>query len=259
MLLKDKVVIISGIGPGLGQELAYGASENGAKCVLAARTQEKLDQVKEEIEKGGNEAICVPTDITDPDDCKKLLNMTLDKFGKVDCLFNSAYRPGDFKEFKDSDLGDWMATMKTNFFGTMTLTKMVADHMKNDSGGSIVMVNSLITKKPLPTQGGYAASKGALTAATKILAKELGPFGIRLNSVYMGWMWGPPVEGYVNSTAEMMNIKPEDLVKEITKDIPLGIIPDDRDCANAVLFLASDLAKVITGANLDVNGGEFMS
>ena len=59
--------------------------------------------------------------------------------------------------------------------------------------------------------------------------------------------------------AEMMNIKPEDLVKEITKDIPLGIIPDDRDCANAVLFLASDLAKVITGANLDVNGGEFMS
>ena len=83
MLLKDKVVIISGIGPGLGQELAYGASENGAKCVLAARTQEKLDQVKEEIEKGGNEAICVPTDITNPDDCKKLLNMTLDKFGKV--------------------------------------------------------------------------------------------------------------------------------------------------------------------------------
>ena len=97
MLLKDKVVIISGIGPGLGQELAYGASENGAKCVLAARTQEKLDQVKEEIEKGGNEAICVPTDITNPDDCKKLLNMILDKFGKVDCLFNSAYRPGDFK------------------------------------------------------------------------------------------------------------------------------------------------------------------
>ena len=74
MLLKDKVVIISGIGPGLGQELAYGASENGAKCVLAARTQEKLDQVKEEeIEKGGNEAICVPTDITNPDDARSYL------------------------------------------------------------------------------------------------------------------------------------------------------------------------------------------
>ena len=71
----------------------------------------------------------------------------------------------------------------------------------------------------------------------------------------MGWMWGPPVEGYVNSTAEMMNIKPEDLVKEITKDIPLGIIPDDRDCANAVLFLACEESSYFTGQTLFPNGG----
>jgi len=121
------------------------------------------------------------------------------------------------------------------------------------------MINSLITKKPLPTQGGYAASKGALATATKILAKELGPKGIRVNSVFMGWMWGPPVEMYVNYTAESMGVEPKDIIDGVTKDIPLGIIPDDSDCANAALFLISDLAKVITGANLDVNGGEFMT
>ncbi len=75
----------------------------------------------------------------------------------------------------------------------------------------------------------------------------------------MGWMWGPPVEGYVNGQAEALGVPKEQVIAEITKDIPLGIIPDDADCANAVVFLASDLARVITGAGLDVNGGELMS
>ena len=258
-MLKNKTVVISGIGPGLGQELAYGAAEHGANCVLAARSKDKLAEVQEKIIKDGGKAISVPTDITNQEDCKNLIDAAVNEFGAVDCLLNSAYRPGNFTEFLDSDLEDWKETMNTNFFGTLGLTKVAVEQMKKQQKGSIVMINSLITKKPLPTQGGYAASKSALTGATKILAKELGPHRIRLNSVYMGWMWGPPVEAYVNGTAEMMNIQPEDLVKNITKDIPLGIIPDDRDCANAALFLASDLANVITGANLDVNGGEFMS
>lgn len=259
MILKDKVVVVSGIGPGLGQELAYGAAEEGAKVVLAARTESKLKEVETEIKSQGAEVISVLTDITSLESCQNLIEETVTKFGKVDCLLNSAYRPGNFTEFDQGDMEDWKETMNTNYFGTMQLTLEAVKQMKIQKSGSIVMINSLITKKPLQTQGGYAASKGALTASTKILAKELGPHGIRVNAVYMGWMWGPPVEGYVNETAKAMNIDAETIIKSITKDIPLGIIPDDRDCANAALFLASDLAKVITGANLDVNGGEFMS
>ncbi len=258
MLLKDKVVVISGIGPGLGQELAYGSSEHGAKCVIAARTKTRLREIKKELNKNNTEVLTVQTDITNQKDCKNLIQQTIKKFGRIDCLLNSAYRPGEFVEFKDANLDDWLETMHTNFFGTMKLTKEAIKEMKKQNYGSIVMVNSLITKKPLPTQGGYAASKGALTSATKILAKELGQYGIRLNSVYMGWMWGPPVENYVTETSKMMGVDKQELINQITKDIPIGSIPDDRDCANAVLFLASDLANVITGANLDVNGGEFM-
>ena len=189
----------------------------------------------------------------------KEIDETIKQYGKLDGLINSAYRAGDFKEIEDSDFNDWHETMNTNFFGTMNLTMAAVKEMTPNKNGAIVMINSLITKKPLPTQGGYAASKGALSTATKILAKELGPKGIRVNSVYMGWMWGPPVEMYVNFTADSMGVEPSDVISGVTKDIPLGIIPDDSDCANAALFLISDLAKVITGANLDVNGGEFMS
>ena len=92
-----------------------------------------------------------------------------------------------------------------------------------------------------------------------MLAKELGAHGIRVNSVSMGWMWGPPVEGYIQGVAKQMGTSEEDMIKGITADIPLGLIPDDSDCANAALFFASDLSRVVTGANLDCNGGEFMS
>lgn len=258
MLLKDKVVIVSGIGPGLGQELAYGAAREGAKITIAARSSELLNKLQDEIGEK-SDIIAIPCDITDKKDCENLVNKTVKKYGKLDGLINSAYRAGDFKEFVDSDFEDWHETMNTNFFGTMNLTMAAVKEMEPNKQGAIVMINSLITKKPLPTQGGYAASKGALSTATKILAKELGPKGIRVNSVYMGWMWGPPVEMYVNFTADSMGVEASEVIDGVTKDIPLGIIPDDSDCANAALFLISDLAKVITGANLDVNGGEFMS
>ena len=77
--------------------------------------------------------------------------------------------------------------------------------------------------------------------------------------LFRGCSWGQPVEMYVNYSAEAMGVSPDTVIAGVTKDIPLGLIPDDSDCANAALFLISDLAKVITGANLDVNGGEFMS
>lgn len=109
----------------------------------------------------------------------------------------------------------------------------------------------------MPYQASYATSKAALEGATKMLAKELGGYGIRVNSVFMGWMWGPPVEGYVESMAAS-GVPKDDVIGGITKDIALGFIPDDSDCANAVAFLCSDYARVITGAGLDVNGGDYL-
>jgi len=114
MLLKDKVVIVSGIGPGLGQELAYGAAREGAKIAIAARSSDLLNKLKDEISQT-SEVIAIPCDITNPKDCQNLVQQTVDCYGRLDGLINSAYRAGDFKEIEDSDFSDWQETMNTNF------------------------------------------------------------------------------------------------------------------------------------------------
>ncbi len=259
MILEDKVVIVSGIGPGLGQELAINAGALGAKVVLAARTQSFLEEVEREVQKTGAETLVVATDITKPAQCEHLVQQTIAKFGRIDALINSAYSGGKFALFEDADFDDWRATMEVNLFGSLSLSQSVVPQMKKQGKGAIVNINTLVERKPLPMQAEYAASKGALTVATRMLAKELGPHGIRVNSVAMGWMWGPPVEGYVGGLAKQQGIPVEDVIAEIVKDIPIGVIPDDSDCANAALFFASDLAAAVTGANLNCNGGEFMA
>jgi len=258
-MLEGKVAIISGIGPGLGQELAYVFAREGADVVLAARTRSKLEEVAGVIAEQYPErrTLVCPTDISDAEQTQALVDATVAEFGRIDSLINSAYLPPPFTMFEDADLSTWKSSFDITVFGTLQLTQQVVPHMRAAGKGSIVFVNSMIQKKPLPTQSGYASSKGALTVAARMLAKELGAYGIRVNSTFMGWMWGPPVESYVDYAVGMGRTK-EDVIAEITKDIPLGIIPDDAECANAVAFLASDLASVITGAELNVNGGEFM-
>jgi NAD(P)-dependent dehydrogenase (short-subunit alcohol dehydrogenase family) len=259
MILKDKVVIVSGVGPGLGQELAINAGTQGAKVVLAARRQAFLEEVEVEVQKTGAETLVVATDITNTEQCQNLVDRTVERFGRIDALINSAYNGGDFRSFEDADFDVWRKTMDVNLFGSLGLTQRVIPQMKKQGKGAIVMISTLAERKPLPLQAAYASSKGALSVATRMLAKELGGYGIRVNSVAMGWMWGPPVEGFIKDTAKQTGQSVDEVLAGITKDIPIGVIPDDSDCANAALFFASDLSAVVTGANLNCNGGEFMA
>ncbi|WP_101759948.1 SDR family oxidoreductase [Oceanicoccus sp. KOV_DT_Chl] len=260
MLLQDKVVIVSGIGPGLGIELAVQAAAQGAKLVVAARTASKLDDAEKAVAALGlnTELIKVPTDISDREQCKNLVSQAVAKYGRVDALINSAYNPGSFEPIERANLDGWRAALDVNLFGTMNLTLEAIPQMKEQGGGAIVMVNTMVTRQPLATQGGYGASKAALSSATAHLATELGQYNIRVNSTYMGWMWGPPVEGYFDMMAKHTGADKQAMIADVEKNIPLGKIPDDADCAKAVIFLASDYACAITGAQLDVNGGEHM-
>ena len=261
MMLENKVVIVSGIGPGLGQELStLAAKEGAAAVVLAARTPAKLDVAEQEIQALGlNTAVLkVVTDIADPDLCLALAKKTADEFGRIDVLFNSAYDPGSFGPIESANLDDWRRSMDVNFFGTMQLTQACIPYMKEAGGGTIVMIATMVEHKPMATQGGYGSSKSALRSATKHLALELGQYNIRVNSCHMGWMWGPNVEGYFAWQSQETGTPQDELIAQVTRTIPLGAIPDDGDCAKAAMFFASDYSCVVTGASLDVNGGEFM-
>ncbi len=263
MLLKDKIIIVSGIGPGLGVKLAIEAARAGAAgVVLAARSTEKLEQAEQQILalNTGCRTLKVATDITNAEQCAALALSTVQAFGRIDALINSAYEPGGMtKSIQDADLSDWSPVMDTNLMGTITITKAIVPQMKLQKSGAIVMINSLVTRKPLMGQAVYAVSKGALGVASKYLALELGKFGIRVNTVSMGWMWGTPVERYMNYVAETQKVSVADQKAAVVANIPLGHMPTDDDCAKAALFMASDYAAAVTGAWLDVNGGELPS
>jgi NAD(P)-dependent dehydrogenase (short-subunit alcohol dehydrogenase family) len=261
MLVRDKVVVVSGIGPGLGIELSTLAAREGARGVaVAARTPAKLDDAEAAIRALGLDTpvVKVPTDVADRAQCERLVERTVAAFGRIDALVNSAYVPGRYGPVEAADLDDWRRILDVNLFGTLQLTQAVVPVMKRQGGGAIVMISSMLTRKPLPHQGGYTVSKAALAGAAAQLALELGPAGIRVNTAYMGWMWGPPVEGYLRGAAAEQGTSVDALVAEIAARIPLRRIPDDADCAKAALFLVSDYAAAVTGAALDVNGGEFL-
>ena len=263
MLLKDKIVIISGIGPGLGVKLAVeSAREGAAGVVLAARTPDKLDDAEARIRavNGACKVLKQPCDITQRESCAGLADAAVKKFGRIDALVNSAFVHGAMDYASSADLDSWIAgPIGTNLLGTLKMTQAVLPQMKRQKGGAIVMINTMAVRQVPPLgEAGYAASKAALRTSAMYLAKELAPDGIRVNTVHIGWMWGAPVQGYVAWQAQQLKVPEETLKAQIAAGIPMGRIPTDDECARPALFLVSDYASAVTGAALDVNGGAYM-
>ena len=256
MLLADRVCVVAGVGPGMGQAIVHSLARHGAAVVLAARTESYLEEVAAAVKAEGGRTLTVPTNIVDPDQCKRLFDTTVAEFGRVDVLVSAAFRPDVFQPFEDVGVAAWRKIFEVNVFGTLQVVEAVIPHMKAQGGGSIVLINSSIIRKPLPKQGGYAASKGALMSAAHALARELGQYKIRVNSVVPGWMMGPPVQMYLDWQSQERGITPEQVYDEVASEIALGEIPTQEACADSVVFFASDLSRAVTGASLDVNGGE---
>lgn len=257
MLLEDRTVIVSGVGPGLGREIAAAAARDGANVVLGARTEANLEKAADEIDPTGARVAWAATDITNGDQCDALVALAVMRFGRVDALVNCAALDAIFGGVEDANWDDWQRAMEINVFGTMRMTQAAIPHLK-ERGGSVVFIGSQAMYWSQVPQTAYAASKSALLGAVSHLARELGPYRIRVNTVIPTWMWGPPVEGYVNMTAKAQGVEPDVIIAGITANMPLGEIPSDGDVADAVVFFASDRARMITGQALLVNAGEYI-
>ena len=255
MLLQDKVCVITGLGPGLGREISVLFAQEGASVVIGSRTESYVAEVAAEIEAAGGRVLGVPTDITDRAQCERILQAAADTFGGVDVVLQNGFATPPFELFVDTDLAGWRRAMDVNLWGTLELAQAAVPHLTQRGGGTIVIVGSMIMRNVLPLQGGYAISKGALNTAMQVLARELGQYKIRVNSVVPGWMMGPSVDFYFEMMEEMGKPR-EELYAEIASKISLGVIPTDDECARAALFLASDLSVMVSGASIDVNGGE---
>lgn len=258
MLLEGKNAIVSGIGPGMGRDISLALAREGADIALGSRKGELLEPVAAEIEAMGRRVIWRQTDITDPEACARLAQAAHDELGSVDVLVNNAFFNGAMKRFDESDLADWRRTMDVNYFGTLTLTQAVVPHMKETDDGRIIMINTMSTQDVEPGMGDYSGSKGALAVVTKTLARELGQFGIRVNGVHPGYIWGPSVEWYVNHLAEERGVPFQEVYDEIAGQSALGYIPHSSELAGTVVYLASDLAKPVTGQSINVSCGNWM-
>lgn len=258
MLLKDKVILISGVGPGMGQSMAKIAAAEGAKVGLGARNQDFINDVAKEIKDAGGQAIAISTDVTNASQCNAFANAALEEFSRIDGLVNSAYNHGAWATSDVANPEDWAAIYDVNCVGALRMGQAVLPAMKKNGGGAIVNVSTMATVNPFPGEAAYAVSKGGLAVLTKHMAKDFGAMGIRVNACRMGWIGGAPVYGYIDAQVAGGRDRDE-VVGEITGRIPLGIIPPEDDCAKAVLYFVSDYANVVSGATLDVNGGQYMA
>jgi NAD(P)-dependent dehydrogenase (short-subunit alcohol dehydrogenase family) len=259
MILEGKTVVVTGVGPGLGGEVARLVLRDGGNALLAARTADKLAAFANELDPSGARVAQLPTDIGDAEQCRALARFALDRFGTVDGVVQVAAYDSFLAGLDGTGDDDWRAILETNVIGSMHVVSAMAEAM-GDRGGSIVLIGSQSSVlPPVMEQLAYASSKGALRAAMFHLAKALGPRKIRVNTVVPTWMWGPPVQMYVQWQVAERGITEEEAIGEITVNMPLGEIPADEDVAESAIFLCSDRARTITGQTLYVNSGEFMT
>ena len=262
-LLEGKVAIVSGIGPGMGRDISLLFAEHGADLVLGARGVEKCEAVAEEVRALGRKAEPVALDITDRASCQAAVETAVRSFGGVDVLVNNAFQDGNRKSFertlaKDPGLDSWRETMDVNLWGTLNMTAATVPAMKERGGGHIVMINTMSAQKIEPNFGAYAASKAALSTASKTLAVELGEHGIRVNSIHPGYIWSEKVEWYLGYLGEKEGITGEEKYEQLAGQTALKYLPHSSEIAGSVLFFASDLSKPVTGQNLNVSCGHWI-
>jgi NAD(P)-dependent dehydrogenase (short-subunit alcohol dehydrogenase family) len=255
--VTPRIAIVSGIGPGLGRSIALGLARDGATVVLAARNSDRLDAVADEVRAIGGEALVVVTDLSAAVDRARLIERTVDAYGRIDVLVNNAFSMGPMTSMLETGVEPWREAFEVNVFGTIDLTLAAVRVMQGQGGGAIVMINSQAIRRTAPRRGAYAASKSALLAATNVLANEVGPMGIRVNSVVPGQIWADQLRTFYEEVAARRGVELQSVVDGVAHEMALRRIPLADEIADAVVYLASDRASAITGQALDVNGGNW--
>ena len=244
--LKDKVAIVTGASKGIGASIAkHLAAEGAAVVVNYASSKTDADRVVGEITRDGGQAVAVQADLAKPADVTRLFAEAKRAFGRVDVLVNNA-GVYEFSPLEDVTEEHFHKQFDLNVLGVLLASKEAAAHFEG-KGGSIVNISSGASTLTPPNASVYSATKAAVDAVTRSLAKELGPRNIRVNAINPGMV---DTEG-----VRAAGIDESDFRKEIEARTPLGRIGQPRDIAPAAVFLASDDARWITGETLLVGGG----
>jgi 3-oxoacyl-[acyl-carrier protein] reductase len=252
--LKNKVALITGGSRGIGKGIAGSLLAEGCRVVICARNADQLKQAEQELKKISDTLLAVQADITRPKDVEDMIDSIDRKFGRIDILINNA-GGNRRKPFDETTDDDWQQLLELNLTSHIRMSRRVIPQMKKHKSGVIVFIASIFGRE----SGGstlaiYNTTKSALISLSKIMAVELAPFGIRIISLAPGSILFPG-----GSWDERAKKDPQGIADFIKREMPLGRFGTVEEIANVVSFLVSGKASLVTGACINVDGGQSRS
>lgn len=248
--LSDKVAIVTGASKGIGESIARGLAEFGAKVVVSSRRQESVEAVAQELREAGLQAAAVACHVGYPDQLQHLVDQTVDTFGGIDILVNNAATNPAFGPLHEADDGLFDKIMQVNVKAPFQLANLVFPIMKARGGGAIINISSVEGVKPSYGLGLYSVSKSALIMLTETQAKEWGSAGIRANVI---------CPGLVKTKFSAALWQNESIMKTIEKNLPAGRMALPDEMAGLAVFLASNAAAYCTGGVYTADGGHLIA
>ena len=246
--LKNKVAIITAAGQGLGEAISKTLAREGAKVAITDINKVELERVRSEIEASGGEVFASLVSAIDSNAIEKMVHLVISKWNKIDVLVNVAGGFDQFSLITDISEEEWDTVINLNMKSAFLATKFVAKNMIANNYGRIISIASLGGLGPNPYGPSYlpyGAAKAGLLGFTKHWAKELGGYGITVNAVSPG----------TTLTPRVLKVRDAASIEKIRSQNPMNSLVEPIDTAEAVLFLASDESRYITGVNLSVNAG----
>lgn len=244
--LEGKVALVTGASRGIGRAIAIGLAEFGADVAVAARSLEDLEAVAKEVEAVGRRSLVVPCDVTDTSQVEQTVQRTISELGGLDILVNNAGGTRFMSPLVAMREDGWHKVLDLNLASAYRFCKAAGPHLMDQGSGSVINVASIDGVEPTPLRANYSAAKAGVIAMTRVLAQEWAGVGVRVNTLSPGAVetdiWG--------SLSEDENFR-----KMITERIPMERWADPKEMVGAAVFLASDAASYVTGANLIVDGG----
>ncbi len=243
--LSGKAALITGAGQGIGRGIASVFADAGAKVVVATRTASSGQETVDAIREAGGEAILVSTDVQDPVQCQASVDATIEAYGRLDIMVHNAasFAGGMIEDFDPDDLHD---SLSTNLVAAFHLSKMSIPHMKKQGAGRLLFTSSVTGPRVvMPGAGYYAATKSGLNGFIRTAGMELAPLKITVNGVEPGFIKTPAIDLIADEAGQA----------EMAKYIPAGYFGEPEDIGHAMLYLASDEARYVTGQTICVDGG----
>ncbi|MBD2704104.1 glucose 1-dehydrogenase [Spirosoma sp. BT702] len=244
--LTDKIALITGASKGIGEDMARVFARFGAKVVVSSRKQDACDALANDIKAQGGEATGIAAHVGDPAQLQQLVDKTIATYGGIDILVNNAASNPVFGPSLDCDGAAFDKIMQANVKAPFELSKLCHPSMKARGGGSVIMVSSIAGHTPDPGLGIYSVSKSALNMLTKVLAKEWGQDGIRVNAI---------CPGLIKTKFSQALWQDEKILNHFTKRIPIARMGTTDEISPLALFLASDASSYCTGSLYYADGG----